>query len=59
MPASAPSHSHDLVPPTVCDHCGAALKATEAVPHPEKGGSLQVYECTACKLPMVQYVPQS
>jgi hypothetical protein len=45
------------LPPAQCDMCGAPVRRTLIVPHPEKAGRLHVYECTGCGLPTVRYVP--
>ncbi|HEY0440293.1 MAG TPA: hypothetical protein VGD36_09470 [Xanthobacteraceae bacterium] len=44
--------------PTVCDHCGAPMRRGEVTPYPERDGELHLYECTACKLPTVHFVPR-
>jgi hypothetical protein len=45
--------------PERCDHCNGSLKFVSARPHPERGGAFHMYECQACQLPMVAYVPSS
>jgi hypothetical protein len=42
-------------PPAQCDMCGAPMRLASIEPHPEKPGQLYVFECTACRLPMVKY----
>jgi hypothetical protein len=46
-------------PPARCDMCGAPMRRTLVIPHPEKAGHLHVYECIGCALPMVRYVPSA
>jgi hypothetical protein len=57
---SPQSHSSGQRPtaPSVCDHCGGPMKLVRVVSHPEKDGDLHVYECSTCKLPVVQFVPR-
>jgi hypothetical protein len=48
--------SEDKKQPKKCDHCAGELKPTWSMPHEERGGILQVYECRNCKLPVVVHI---